>query len=107
MDNFQEEVDQVDEAANVFAGRTQELEQEVKNIDLHLESNTVRCESIEKDRQRIVLDTKKLSERREDLPSNFPKQINLLNSVKQRLMKSKTDSMIMYKKLDLEEKNLF
>ena len=35
MDSFQEEVDQVDEAANVFAGRAQELEQEIKNIDLH------------------------------------------------------------------------
>ena len=64
MDNFQEEVDQVEEAANVFAGRSQELEQEVKNIDLYLESNTVRCESIEKDRQRIVLD-KRSSQKKE------------------------------------------
>ena len=80
LDNFQEEVDQVEEAANVFAGKSG-LEQEVKNIDLYLESNTVRCESIEKDRQRIVLD-KRSFQKKKNFFKNYLKQMSMLISSK-------------------------
>ena len=108
MDSFQEEVDQVDEAANVFAGRAQELEQEIKNIDLHLESNTVRCESIEKDRERIVLDKKKLSERREELLTKLS-DANKSVEEYQLVLDEKQDGLDdhVQKKLDLEEKISF
>ena len=108
MDSFREEVDQVDEAANVFAGRAQELEQEIKNIDLHLESNTVRCESIEKDRERIVLDKKKLSERREELLTKLS-DANKSVEEYQLVLDEKQDGLDdhVQKKLDLEEKISF
>ena len=104
MDNFQEEVDQVEEAANVFAGRSQELEQEVKNIDLYLESNTVRCESIEKDRQRIVLDKKKFSEKREELLQKLS-EANVNVDKFQEVLDQKQEGLEEHvsKKLDLEE----
>ena len=83
------------------------FEQEIKNIDLHLESNTVRCESIEKDRERIVLDKKKLSERREELLTKLS-DANKSVEEYQLVLDEKQDGLDdhVQKKLDLEEKIL-
>ncbi|MCX6127761.1 MAG: chromosome segregation protein SMC, partial [Proteobacteria bacterium] len=57
IESFQDEVDQVEEAAQVFENRAQELEDEIKNLELLLESNRLRCEGIERDRKRILVES--------------------------------------------------
>jgi chromosome segregation protein len=65
--SFQDEVDQVEEAAQVFENRAQELEDEIKNLELLLESNRLRCESIERDRKRILIERQNYQERQDSL----------------------------------------
>jgi chromosome segregation protein len=53
IESHDEQFEEIDEMARVFESRFDELENEIRNIDRLLESNAVRCESIEKERQRI------------------------------------------------------
>ena len=64
IESFLTEVEQVEESAQVFENKTEDLEDQVRNLDRLLESNGLRCESIERERTRITSD---LGERREKL----------------------------------------
>lgn len=68
--SYQDEVDQVEEAAQVFQNRSQELQEEIRNLELLLESNRLRCESIERDRKRIQQDRQNHLERQSSLEQN-------------------------------------
>ncbi len=70
IESFQSEVDNVEEEAQVFQNREQDLEDEVRNIDHLLESNRLRCESIERDRKRLLVEFQTYNERREALENN-------------------------------------
>ena len=70
VESFQDEVDQVEEAAQVFQNRSQDLEDEVRNLEHLLESNRLRCESIERDRKRLLIEFQTYSERKESLDNN-------------------------------------
>jgi chromosome segregation protein len=71
LDSFQDEVDQVEEAAQVFENRRQDLEEEVRNLELLLESNRLRCESIERDRKRLLIEFQNHETRQQSLEQNF------------------------------------
>ncbi|RYZ50549.1 MAG: hypothetical protein EOP07_22760, partial [Proteobacteria bacterium] len=70
IESFQDEVDSVEEAAQVFQNRSQDLEDEVRNLEHLLESNRLRCESIERDRKRLLIEFQTYSERKEALDAN-------------------------------------
>jgi chromosome segregation protein len=63
IENFQAEVEAVDESARVYESKIEDYEDQVKSIDRLLDSNTVRCEAISRDLQRIQKDRSQLSER--------------------------------------------
>lgn len=67
MDDFQNEVDSAEEAALVFQNRRDELDLQLKSVDRMLESNGLRCEAIERDRQRIVIELGQNGERIQSL----------------------------------------
>lgn len=56
IESFLHEVEQVEESAQVFENKTDDLEDQMRNIDRLLESNGLRCESIERERSRISTD---------------------------------------------------
>jgi chromosome segregation protein len=70
IESFQDEVDQVEEAALVFQNRSQDLEDEVRNLEHLLESNRLRFESIERDRKRLLVEYQTYGERKEALDLN-------------------------------------
>ncbi|MBC7658645.1 MAG: chromosome segregation protein SMC [Chitinophagaceae bacterium] len=70
LETFQDEVDQVEEAAQVFQNRSQDIEDEVRNLEHLLESNRLRCESIERDRKRLLIEFQTYSERKGALDAN-------------------------------------
>ncbi len=70
IESFQDEVDQVEETAQVFQNRSQDLEEEVRNLEHLLESNRLRCESIERDRKRLLIEFQTYGERKEALGLN-------------------------------------
>jgi chromosome segregation protein len=70
IESFQDEVDSVEEAAQVFQNRSQDLEDEVRNLEHLLESNRLRCESIERDRKRLLIEFQTYNERKEALDNN-------------------------------------
>ncbi|MES2745587.1 MAG: chromosome segregation protein SMC [Bdellovibrionota bacterium] len=70
IESFQDEVDQVEEAALVFQNRTQDLEDEVRNLEHLLESNRLRFDSIERDRKRLLIEYQTYSERKNALDLN-------------------------------------
>ncbi|MFW7381849.1 MAG: chromosome segregation protein SMC [Oligoflexus sp.] len=67
LESFQAEVDEVEETARVFDNRSEEAEQEIRSIDRRLESNGLRCEAIERERQRLHTDGKEQAEKIERL----------------------------------------
>lgn len=83
IESFQDEVDQVEEAAQVFENRSSELEDEIRNLELLLESNRLRCESIERDRKRLLIEFQSYDERRQSLDQgiqNFEERIDFARS---------------------------
>lgn len=83
IESFQDEVDQVEEAAQVFENRSSELEDEIRNLELLLESNRLRCESIERDRKRLLIEFQSYDERRHSLDQsiqNFEERIAFARS---------------------------
>lgn len=70
LETFQDEVDQVDEAAQVFQNRSQDLEDEVRNLEHLLESNRLRFDSIERDRKRLLIEVQTYGQRKETLDVN-------------------------------------
>jgi chromosome segregation protein len=54
IDNFRDEVESVDESANVFKTKLLELEDEVRNLNRLLDSNRNRHESIQKESEKII-----------------------------------------------------
>lgn len=68
--SYQDEVDQVEEAAQVFQNRSQELQEDIRNLELLLESNRLRCESIERDRKRLQQDRQSHIDRQITLDQN-------------------------------------
>ncbi len=71
ISSYQDEVDQVEESAQVFENRSQELEDEIKNLELLLESNRLRCESIERDRKRNLIEYQNYESRQETLQQSL------------------------------------
>ncbi len=71
ISSFQDEVDQVEESAQVFENRSQELEDEIKNLELLLESNRLRCEGIERDRKRILIEYQNYGARQDSLQQSL------------------------------------
>ena len=69
--SYQDEVDQVEETAQVFDNRRQEIEEEVRNLELLLESNRLRCESIERDRKRLLIEYQNFDGRQKSLQENL------------------------------------
>ena len=82
--SFQDEVDQVEESAQVFENRSQELQEEVRNLEMLLESNRLRCESIERDRKRLLVEAQNHQQRQVSLEQNvksFESKIDEARSV--------------------------
>lgn len=52
IENFQSEVDTVDESAQVFHNRLDELEDEIRSLERLLESNSLKAESAKRDSQK-------------------------------------------------------
>ena len=69
------EVDQVEESAQVFENKKDDLEDQIRNLDWILESNVLRCESIERERSHMISEVAEKRERigiiREDLADFF------------------------------------
>jgi chromosome segregation protein len=53
IDNFQAEVDDVDECARVFENRIEDCEDQLKNIVRLMDSNTIRCESLNREQDKL------------------------------------------------------
>ncbi len=88
IDSFQDEVDAVDESARVFASRIEDCADQLKNIDRLLDSNTIRCEAIGKDRQRISTESEEIERRLEQLSSDLRAAEMQASSAKERAAES-------------------
>ncbi len=53
IESFRLEVDEVEESAQVFENRSDELNDQLRSLDRLLENNGIRCETIDRERQRI------------------------------------------------------
>ena len=75
IEAFMGEVDQVEESAQVFENKKDDLEDQIRNLDWILESNVLRCESIERERSHMISEVAEKRERigiiREDLADFF------------------------------------
>ncbi|SMF66647.1 chromosome segregation protein SMC [Pseudobacteriovorax antillogorgiicola] len=71
IESFRYEVEQVEESALVFENKSEDLSDQIRNLDRLLESNGLRCESIERERTRITGDVgerrARIDQLREDL----------------------------------------
>ncbi len=63
IDSFQEQVDAVDEEALVYRQRLEDFEDELKNTERMLENNTLRCENINRERDKIAAELVTWAER--------------------------------------------
>ncbi|MBF0441394.1 MAG: chromosome segregation protein SMC [Oligoflexales bacterium] len=63
VESMRIEVDSAAEARQVFQSRLDDLEEEMKNYDRMLESNAIRCESMERDRVRYLKDQAQCEQR--------------------------------------------
>jgi chromosome segregation protein len=65
IENFQAEVDTVDESSRVFENKIEDSEDQLRNIERLLDSNTVRCESIAREQQKLAGERDQVVERKE------------------------------------------
>ena len=54
LESLRDELDQVEESSQVFSNRKEDLDDQLRNLERLLESNEMRCETIERERQRIT-----------------------------------------------------
>lgn len=67
IESFQDQVDEVEEQATVYQNRIEDFQDELRNIDRLLESNTLRCEAINRERDKIANEMSMHEERLEEL----------------------------------------
>ncbi|NRA65198.1 MAG: chromosome segregation protein SMC [Pseudobacteriovorax sp.] len=67
IETLRSDVEQVEESAHVFSNRSEDLDDQLRNLDRLLESNGLRCEAIERERQRISGDLKHRRDRFDNL----------------------------------------
>lgn len=63
IETFRQEVEEVEESAQVFENRSEELKDQEQSLDRLLESNALRCEAIERERNRIQGDRQQRQQR--------------------------------------------
>lgn len=90
IDSFIDEVDQVEESAQVFENRSGELEDQLRNLERLLESNGLRCESIERERSNLVNDIAQKKDRLHELRSEMGGSSVALESAEEELEKRKS-----------------
>jgi chromosome segregation protein len=83
IENFQAEVEAVDESARVYESKIEDYEDQIKNIDRLLDGNTVRCEAISRDMQRIQRERGQLQERLTTLQNDLYQSEQAMLAAKQ------------------------
>ena len=95
IDSFQDEVDSVEEMSRSFDSRKEDLQDELRSIDRLLDNNSLRTESINRDRQKLAKDIVLIQERQQVLQEAI-KENKLLLEEKSQLVEERQAGLKKY-----------